>query len=66
LPLTLLLDHPLVQSSRTLFLLPITLGAEVLGAAAFSVTPQLARSELLEDLRELFATVLKVAQFRHG
>jgi DNA-binding LacI/PurR family transcriptional regulator len=66
LPLTLLLDHPHVQSSRTLFLLPITLGSEVLGVAAFSVTTQLARSELLEDLRELFATVLKVAQFRHG
>jgi hypothetical protein len=66
LPLTLLLDHPHVQSSRTLFLLPITLGSEVLGVAAFSVTTQLARSDLLEDLRELFATVLKVAQFRHG
>ena len=66
LPLTRLLDHPLVHSSRTLFLLPITLGGEVLGVAAFSVTTQLARSDLLEDLRELFATVLKVAQFHHA
>ena len=55
-----------IQSSRTLFLLPITLSDEALGVAAFSVTAQLARSELLEDLRELLATVLKVAQFRHG
>jgi hypothetical protein len=66
LPLTRLLDHPLVHSSRTLFLLPITHSGEALGVAAFSVTTQLARSELLEDLRELFSTVLKVAQFRHG
>jgi DNA-binding LacI/PurR family transcriptional regulator len=66
LPLSRLLDHPLVQGSRTLFLLPITLSGEALGVAAFSVTTQLARSELLEDLRELLATVLKVAQFRHG
>jgi hypothetical protein len=66
LPLRRILDHPLVQSSRTLFLLPVTLGGERLGAAVFSVTTQLARTELLEDLRELFATVLKVAQFRHG
>jgi DNA-binding LacI/PurR family transcriptional regulator len=66
LPLTRLLDHPLVQSSRTLFLLPITLGGEALGVAAFSVTTQLARCELLEDLRELLSTVLKVAQFHHA
>jgi len=66
LPLTRLVDHPLVQSSRTLFLLPITLTGEALGVAAFSVTTQLARSDLLEDLRELLSTVLKVSQKRHG
>ena len=66
LPLARLLDHPLVQSSRTLFLLPITLTGEALGVAAFSVTTQLARSDLLEDLRELFSTVLKVSQKRHA
>lgn len=66
LPLTRLVDHPWVQTSRTLFLLPITLGGEALGVAAFSVTTQLARSDLLEDLRELFSTVLKVSQARHG
>jgi hypothetical protein len=66
LPLTRLLEHPLVQASRTLFLLPITLGAEQLGVAAVSVTVQMVRSDLLEDLRELFATVLKVKQTRHA
>jgi DNA-binding LacI/PurR family transcriptional regulator len=66
LPLSRLMDHPLVQGSRTLFLLPVTLGSEALGVAAFSVTTQLAKSDLLEDLRELFSTVLKVAQARHG
>ena len=66
LPLARLIDHPLVQSSRTLFLLPITHTGEALGVAAFSVTSQLARSDLLEDLRELFSTVLKVSQKRHG
>lgn len=66
LPLSRLMDHPLVQGSRTLFLLPVTLGSEALGVAAFSVTTQLAKADLLEDLRELFSTVLKVAQARHG
>ncbi len=66
IPLSRLVDHPLVQGSRTLFLLPITLGAEQLGVAAFSVTTQLGRSDLLEDLRELLSTVLKVTQVRHG
>lgn len=66
LPLSRLIDHPLVQGSRTLFLLPVTLGSEALGVAAFSVTTHLAKADLLEDLRELFSTVLKVAQFRHG
>lgn len=66
LPLARLIDHPHVQNSRTLFLLPITLTSEVLGVAAFSVTTLLARSDLLEDLRELFSTVLKVSQKRHG
>jgi len=46
--------------------LPITLGPEQLGIAVFSVTTQLARSDLLEDLRELFSTVLKVTQARHA
>jgi hypothetical protein len=66
LPLSRLARHPLLAASRTLFLLPIALGAEPLGVAAFSVTTQLAKSELLEDLRELLATVLKVTQTRHG
>lgn len=66
LPLARLTEHPLVRASRTLFLLPITHGSEPLGVAAFSVTTQLARSDLLEDLRELFSTVLKVSQTRHG
>ena len=65
LPLSRLIDHPLVQASRTLFLLPITLGSEALGVAAFS-TATLGKSDLLEDLRELFSTVLKVSQTRHG
>jgi DNA-binding LacI/PurR family transcriptional regulator len=66
LPLSSVIDHPLVQNSRTVFLLPITFGSDALGVAAFSTTTQLARSDLLEDLRELFSTVLKVAQTRHG
>ncbi len=66
LPLSRVVDHPLVRGGRTLFLLPITLGAEQLGVAAFSVTTQLARSDLLEDLRELIATVLKVTQVRQA
>jgi hypothetical protein len=66
LPLARLLEHPLVQASRTLFLLPVTLGAEQLGVAVVSVTMQMVRSDLLEDLRELFATVLKVEQTRHA
>lgn len=65
LPLSRLVDHPLVEQGRTLFLLPISLGSEPLGVAAFSVTTQLARGELLEDLRELLAPVLKVIQRRH-
>lgn len=65
LPLARLVDHPLVEQGRTLFLLPIALGSEPLGVAAFSVTMQLARGELLEDLRELLAPVLKVIQRRH-
>lgn len=64
-PLARLVDHPLVEQGRTLFLLPIALGSEPLGVAAFSVTTQLARGELLEDLRELLAPVLKVFQRRH-
>jgi DNA-binding LacI/PurR family transcriptional regulator len=64
-PLTRLVDHPLVEQGRTLFLLPIALGTEPLGVAAFSVTMQLARGELLEDLRELLAPVLKVIQRHH-
>jgi hypothetical protein len=66
LPLTRVADHPLVDSSRTLFLLPLALGSEQLGVAVFSVTTQLARSDLLEDMRELLCTVLKVNQARHG
>jgi DNA-binding LacI/PurR family transcriptional regulator len=66
LPLSELVDHSLVQSSRTLFLLPITFGSEALGVAVFSTTTLLAKSDLLEDLRELFSPVLKVAQARHG
>lgn len=66
LSLARLAQHPLLEASRTLFLLPIALGAEPLGVAAFSVTTQLARSELLEDLRELLAPVLKVMRPRHG
>jgi hypothetical protein len=65
-PLARLVDHPLVEQGRTLFLLPIALGSEPLGVAAFSVTMQLARGELLEDLRELLAPVLKVIQRRHA
>jgi DNA-binding LacI/PurR family transcriptional regulator len=59
-------EHPLLEQSRTLFMLPIALGTQPLGVAAISVTSLLVRSELLEDLRELFAIVLKVAQERHG
>ena len=66
LPLTRLIEHPLVEASRTLFLLPVALRSEALGIAVFSVTTQLAQSDLLEALRELFATVLKVAQTRHA
>jgi hypothetical protein len=66
LPLIRLTEHPLVETSRTLFLLPLVLGGEPLGVAAFSVTTQLARSDLLEDLRELFSIVLKVMQTRYG
>jgi hypothetical protein len=65
LPLTRLPEHPLVEASRTLFLLPLVLGEEPLGVAAFSVTSQLAKSELLEDLRELLSIVLKVTQTTH-
>jgi DNA-binding LacI/PurR family transcriptional regulator len=64
--LSRLMEHPLVEQGRTLFLLPIALGTEPLGVAAFSVTLQLAQSELLEDLRELLAPVLKVIQRRHA
>jgi hypothetical protein len=60
-----LMEHPLVEQGRTLFLLPIALGTEPLGVAAFSVTLQLAQSELLEDLRELLAPVLKEILRRH-
>ncbi len=66
LPLTRLPEHPLVEASRTLFLLPLVLGEEPLGVAAFSVTSQLAKSELLEDLRELLSIVLKVMQTTHA
>jgi DNA-binding LacI/PurR family transcriptional regulator len=66
LPLSRLTEHPLVESSRTLFLLPVALHSEALGVAAFSVTTQLAHSDLLEELRELLATVLKVNQKRHA
>ncbi len=66
LSLARLAQHPLLEASRTLFLLPIALGAEPLGVAAFSVTTQLARSDLLEDLRELLAPVLKLSQNHHG
>jgi DNA-binding LacI/PurR family transcriptional regulator len=64
--LSRLIEHPLVEQGRTLFLLPITLGNEPLGVAAFSVTTQLAHGELLEDLRELLAPVLKVIRRRHA
>jgi len=66
LALSRLSEHPLLEQNRTLFMLPIALGTQPLGVAAISVTSVLARSELLEDLRELFAIVLKVAQARHG
>lgn len=64
--LSKLAEHPLVQGSRTVFVLPITLGGAALGVAAFSVTAQLVKADLLEDLRELLSTVLKVAEARHG
>jgi hypothetical protein len=63
--LTRLVDHPLVEQARTLFLLPVALGSEPLGVVALSVTMPLARGELLEGLRELLAPVLKVIQRRH-
>jgi hypothetical protein len=66
LPLSRLPEHPLVESNRTLFMLPLALGDERLGVAAFSVNTQMASSDLLEDLRELLATVLKVSQARHA
>jgi len=66
LPLSRLSEHEMLAQNRTLFMLPIALGTQPLGVAAISVTSQLARSELLEDLRDLFAVVLKVAQGRHG
>ncbi|HXK20905.1 MAG TPA: substrate-binding domain-containing protein [Polyangiaceae bacterium] len=66
IPLSRLTEHPLVEGSRTLFLLPIALRGEALGIAAFSVVSQLAQSDLLEDLRDLLATVLKVSQTRHA
>lgn len=64
--LSRLIEHPLVEQGRTLFLLPIALGGEPLGVAVFSVTTQLAHGELLEDLRELLAPVLKVQRPRHA
>lgn len=64
--LSRLIEHPLVEQGRTLFLLPIALGSEPLGVAVFSVTTQLAHGELLEDLRELLAPVLKVLRPRHA
>ncbi len=66
LPLARLSEHEMLAQHRTLFMLPIALGTQPLGVAAISVTSQLARSELLEDLRELFGVVLKVARERHG
>lgn len=66
LPLLRLSEHSLVESARTLFLMPIALGTEPLGVAAVSVTGQQTTSELFEDLRVLLATVLKVMQLRHG
>jgi len=66
LPLSRLTEHPLVEGGRTLFLLPVALRGEPLGIAVFSVTTQLASSDLLQDMRELLATVLKVTQKRHG
>ena len=65
LPLSRLAEHALLEQNRALFMLPIALNTEPLGVAAISVTSHLARSELLEDLRELFAIVLKVARERH-
>jgi hypothetical protein len=47
-------------------MLPIALGTQPLGVAAISVSSLPARSDLFEELRELFAIVLKVAQERHG
>jgi DNA-binding LacI/PurR family transcriptional regulator len=64
--LSRLIEHPLVEQGRALFLLPIALGSEPLGVAAFSVTMQLTHGELLEDLRELLAPVLKVLRRRHA
>jgi DNA-binding LacI/PurR family transcriptional regulator len=64
--LSRLIEHPLVEQGRALFLLPIALGDEPLGVAAFSVTTQLTHGELLEDLRELLAPVLKVVRRRHA
>jgi DNA-binding LacI/PurR family transcriptional regulator len=66
LPLARLPEHPLLEASRTLFLLPLVLAGEALGVVAFSVTTQLAKHDLLEDLRELLSTVLKVTQTRHA
>jgi hypothetical protein len=66
LPLGRLTEHQLVESSRTLLLLPIVLRGEALGLGAFAITNQLAETDLLETVRELFATVLKVTQTRHG
>jgi DNA-binding LacI/PurR family transcriptional regulator len=66
LPLSRIAEHPLIEAGRTVFLLPLALGSEPLGVAAFSVTTQLARSDVLEDLRELLSVVLKVTAVRHA
>lgn len=65
LPLRRLTEHPFVENSRTLFVLPILHGAEQLGLGVFSLAAQ-PQGDLLEDLREQLSTVLKVAQGRHA
>lgn len=66
LPLARLCDHELLAQRRTLFLLPITLGAEPLGAAVVSVVSPQASSELLDDLREQLAVALKLVHRTHA
>ncbi len=66
LDLRTLQAHALLEHSKALFLLPITRADEQLGIMMLSANSLLAGGDgtLLEELRELFATVLKVARER--